>query len=131
MNLTLKKKIWIGFLALVAVFVINAVVIILTESNIQKSSDHISKGVDPAEQLLEDFKAVIIESKMYATNWVFLRYNQEDKDALVKLHQEKYPHLKSQITQLLPALNNRTIRDLTKLACKGFDELIIIEHDIR
>ncbi len=130
MNLSIQKKIWAGFSALVIVFLINGVLTIVTENNIQNISRQISTSVEPTEELLEDFKAEVIESKMYATNWVFLRYNDDDKKALKYLHNQKYPKLKSQLKALFPIVENDTIINSLNTAFMEFEALIIIEQNV-
>src|SRR5438445_6012589 len=96
-NITIKKRIYWSFSLLVSLFVINGVLTIITLNNNKKSSANLTKVVNPSLQAMEDFKKMMLESKMYATNWVFLRYKQEDKESLNKLHNTDYRELKERI----------------------------------
>ncbi len=130
MKASLKKRVWLSFLTLVLLFIVNGLITISAVHNIQKLSHRISTSVDPAETLLHSFKSLLIESKMYATNWVFLRSNDEDKKALKKMHSEDYPKLKSALNNLLPELNNDTITNGLKNIFSEFESLIKVEEDI-
>ncbi len=77
MGISIRNRIYWSFLVLVLLFIINGMVTILTLNKSKKLSDHISTVIDPAQQALGDFESLMIESKMYTTNWVFLRSNQE------------------------------------------------------
>ena len=69
----------------------NGIASLVTLNNNKKLSEHISAVVDPSLQSLEDFEDLLVASKMYTTNWVFLRSNQDDKEALKRLHDIDYP----------------------------------------
>jgi signal transduction histidine kinase len=86
--------------------------------------------IDPSQQALSDFKSLLIESKMYTTNWVFLRANSDDKEALQTLHIIKYPRLKSRLTGLFGQLNNKMLADSLNQIFREFDELLIAEKGI-
>src|SRR6185295_1944746 len=93
-NITIKKRIYWSFLLLVSLFVVNGVITIIILNINKKSSATLSKVIDPSLQAMDDLKKMMLESKMYATNWVFLRYKQEDKESLKKLHNSDYQELK-------------------------------------
>jgi len=75
MGISIRNRIYWSFLILVLLFVINGVVSVFTLNKSKKLSDHISNIIDPSQQGLSDLRSVLIESKMYTTNWVFLRSN--------------------------------------------------------
>ena len=112
------------------VFILNGAIIIATETRLGTLSQHIATYIDPTQRILQDFRAEIIESKMYATNWVFLRSNQEDKDELKRLHEKKYPEIKRQLRKLAPGVGNSELTTSIEMAFRQFDELIVIEQDI-
>jgi CHASE3 domain sensor protein len=86
--MSLKQKIYLSFSLLVLLFVINGVATIITLNNNKKLSENISRVIDPSLQATEDLGKILVESKMYSTNWVFLRSNQQDRDALTKCTSE-------------------------------------------
>ena len=76
---------------------------------------------------MEDLQDIMIESKMYTTNWIFLRANQEDRDALVKLHDIDYPTLKVKLNLLSGKWNNKYMTDSLNKLFTGFEQLLAIE----
>src|ERR1700688_2111021 len=111
MRISIRNRIHGGFLILVVLFAVNGIITILTLNKSKKLSDHISSVIDPAQQALSDFKSLMIESKMYTTNWVFLRSNREDKQALQQLHAIRYPMLKFKMNGLFAKLDNPRMND--------------------
>ncbi|MDB5156025.1 MAG: hypothetical protein JWR50_732 [Mucilaginibacter sp.] len=130
MGISIRNRIYWSFLVLVALFVINGLVTNFTLNKSKKLSGHISTVIDPSQQGLSDFRSLLIESKMYTTNWVFLRSNQEDKQALRLLHQTKYPHLKRQLTGLFVQLGSPKMSDSLRQVFKGFEDLLTIEKRV-
>jgi len=130
MNLSIKKRIYWSFALLVLLFVINGITSIITLSDNIKLSRRITAVIDPSLHAVEDFQDMLVESKMYATNWVFLRSNQADKDALQKLHDSRYPKLKIELNSLFLKLDNISMKDSLSNVFAGFEELIVIEKKI-
>src|SRR5689334_6918800 len=100
-NISIKNRIYWSFTLLVALFVVNGTMTIITLNNNKKASDHIATVIDPSLQAIEDLQDIASNSKMYTTNWVFLRSNEEDKDALKNLHSNGYPTQKRRLELLL------------------------------
>src|ERR1044072_8867486 len=107
MNLNIKQRIYWSFALLVCLFVVNGIITITTLNSIKKQSSRLSNVVDPSLQSLDDFKKMMLESKMYTTNWVFLRYKEEDKELLNKIHASDYKALKSRINTYTPQWINK------------------------
>jgi len=129
-NITIKKRIYWSFSLLVSLFVINGTLAFITLNNNEKSSANLSKVVDPSLLAMDDFKKMMLESKMYATNWVFLRYKQEDKESLKKLHNPGYGELKARINQYAGQWTNRNWVDSLDRVYAGFERLLEIEKSI-
>jgi len=128
-NITIKKRIYWSFSLLVSLFVINGALTIITLNNNKKLSANLSKVVDPSLQAMDDYKKMMLESKMYATNWVFLRYKQEDKELLKKLHNE-YGELKERINRYAGQWANKNWIDSLDRVNTGFEQLLQIEKSI-
>ncbi len=130
MTLSIRKRIYLSFSLLVILFVINGLITIFTLNNIRDVSMHLSNVIDPSLEAIRDFRKMMHESNSYTTNLVFLKYAQEDKLALEKLHSIEYPALKSQLRKnsLYWKANNWT--DSLNKVFKGFEDLLIIEKDI-
>jgi signal transduction histidine kinase/CheY-like chemotaxis protein/methyl-accepting chemotaxis protein len=129
-NFTLRKKIYLSFFLLVLLFVVNGIITLITLQNNKKLADNVSEVVDPALVGLNDLKQMMLESKMYTTNWVFLRSKQQDKDLLIKLHQSDYQALKSQINSYSAHWKNSYLKDSLQKVYTGFEELLLVEKAI-
>jgi signal transduction histidine kinase len=130
MGISIRNRIYWSFLILVLLFVINGLVTVFTLNKSRKLSEHISLTIDPTQQALGDFKSLMIESKMYTTNWVFLRSNLEDKQALKQLHAAKYPALKYKLNSLFLKGTNPGMKDSLQQVFKGFEHLLGVEKQI-
>jgi signal transduction histidine kinase/CheY-like chemotaxis protein len=130
MKLSIKRRIYWSFCLLVLLFVINGVVTILTLNSIKKSSSYLANVMDPSLQSLDDFKKMILESKMYTTNWVFLRTNQEDKNLLQKLHSTDYGAIKSKLNEYSSQWIFKDQADSLHKIYSGFEQLLGIEKGI-
>ena len=130
MNISLKRRIYLSFSLLVSLFVISGTFTIVTLDNVKQSYSHLSQVVDPSLQSLDDFKRMMLESKMYTTNWVFLRSSQEDKDALQKLHDHDYQELQSKLNKYAALWIYKSCRDSLQKIYAGFDQLLAVEKGI-
>ncbi len=130
MRISIRNRIYWSFLILVLLFVVNGLVTVFTLYKSKKLSDHISTVIDPSQQALSDFRSLMINSKMYATNWVFLRSNEEDKQALRSLHTGEYPGLKRKLNGLFVQLGNLQMTDSLAQIFKGFEGLLSTEQQI-
>jgi signal transduction histidine kinase/CheY-like chemotaxis protein/HAMP domain-containing protein len=79
---------------------------------------------------MDDFNKMMLESKMYVTNWVFLRYKQEDKESLKKLHNSDYGELKARINSYARHWTNKAWVDSLNRVYAGFERLLAMEKDI-
>jgi signal transduction histidine kinase/DNA-binding response OmpR family regulator len=130
MNISLKRRIYLSFSLLVSLFVISGTFTIVTLDNIKKSYGHLSQVVDPTLQSLDDFKKMMLESKMYTTNWVFLRSSEEDKAALQKLHDHDYKDLQTKLNGYAGQWLFKSCRDSLQKIYAGFDQLLSVEKGI-
>lgn len=130
MNITIRKRIYWSFLLLVSLFVINGAITIFIINSNKKSSAILSKVIDPSLQAMDDFKKMMLESKMYATNWVFLRYKQEDKELLKMIHNSDYGELKKRMNSYASQWTNKNWVDSLDRVYAGFERLLAMEKDI-
>jgi signal transduction histidine kinase len=130
LTISIKQRIYLGFFILVSLFAVNAVVTNMTLNSQQKSSTYLSETVNPSLETLGDLRSLVLESKMYTTNWVFLRYNQDDKNHLRELHQVKYPLIRQKITRLSQKWTVKGSNESLQEVLKAFDELLAIEKEI-
>jgi signal transduction histidine kinase/CheY-like chemotaxis protein len=130
MNITIKRRIYCSFTVLVSLFVINGIITFITLHNNKRSSANLSQVIDPSLQSLDRFERMMVESKMYTTNWVFLRYKQEDKNSLKKLHNFDYGKLRAHINRYARLWPNRNWADSLHKVYAGFDEVLVMERSI-
>jgi len=130
MNVSIKKRIYWSFFLLVFLFVANGIASLITLNNNRKLSEHVSIVINPSLQSLENLEDLLIVSKMYTTNWVFLRSNQDDKDALKRLHEVDYPTLKVKLNLLSGKWDNKHMVDSLNKIYTGFEQLLVIEKGI-
>jgi methyl-accepting chemotaxis protein len=129
-NISIRTRIYWSFFLLVILFVINGIITTVTLINNQKLSDHIYKVTDPSLRAMDDLNKMLIESKMYCTNWVFLRSSQSDKDALLKIHNTDYLKLRLKLTGFASQwINKRSVDSLYKVL-SGFELLQLEEKKI-
>jgi signal transduction histidine kinase len=130
MKNSIKLRIYISFLSLGSLFIINAIftVFILNES--KQLTDHMRNVVDPSLKKLDDLRDMLMQSKMYSTNWVFLRYSEKDKEALKQIHTKGYNDLKIQLHQLSAQWQSKENRDSLQHLFKGFENLLLQEKEI-
>lgn len=130
MTLSIKQRIYLSFLLLVCLFVLSSILVNITLRENTKLSARLTNVVNPSLETMDDFKKMMLESKMYATNWVFLRYKQDDKDHLRKIHQSEYADLKSRIALHSSYWTSKTYIDSIQKVFNGFEKLMEIEKEI-
>jgi signal transduction histidine kinase len=128
--MSIRQRIQWSFTLLVGLFVVNGVITIITLNSNKKLSARLSKVVEPSLQSMDEFKKMMLESKMYSTNWVFLRYKQEDKDMLKQLHDVDYAVLKKRINGYSSQWENKTWVDSLQKIYTGFEQLLHIEREL-
>jgi signal transduction histidine kinase len=129
-SISIKKRIYWSFSLLVFLFVINGIITILTINSNKKLTEHLSKGVEPSLQAIGDFEDMLVESRMYTTNWVFLRSNTEDKRQLEKIHQSGYNTIKLRLNGYATHWVNKNWVDSLNKVFTGFEELLAVEKNI-
>lgn len=126
----IRQRIYWSFSILVFLFVATGFVTILTINSNKRLSSHLSNIISPSLQALDDFHKVMLESKMYTTNWVFLRSKQEDKQSLKKLHNLDYTAVKTRLSRYTKNWVNQNWVDSMNNVFSKFEELLVIEKGI-
>jgi len=130
MKLSIKQRIAFSFWFLAVLFVINGAITVITLVEHQKLSENISTVVLPSMQGIDDFNTLLLESKMYTTNWVFLRSKQEDKNLLKKIHNTEYFAVKQQLTAYTNHWAQKGITDSLQQVYARFEKLLVTEKEI-
>lgn len=99
---TIGRRIGLGFGILIF---LTLFAFILTQNTLNKSrniNDAITNVISPSVAKLEELNLMVVRSKMYITNWVFITSSADnmDKVKLRKLINEDFPTLKSEIITL-------------------------------
>jgi signal transduction histidine kinase len=129
-HISIKQRIYWSFFLLVMLFVASVVVTNVTLNANRRLSEGLTEVVNPSIQGFDDFKKMLLESKMYTTNWVFLRYNEEDKLRLEQLHSVEYPDLKRRLLGYSKKWVTQKSKDSLNRIFIEFDELLAIEKNI-
>lgn len=92
------------------------------------NNDKINKVINPFVSDLDNLKDLLLESKMYSTNWVHLPNEIEDKKELSSIHNNRYVLLRNKIEKYAlnfkghDILNQFNAQKLIVLFCE-FDDL--------
>ena len=128
--MTIKAKIFLSFSVLVVLFVLNGVATIKTLNKNKQLAEHTVEVLTPSRDALDSLTLMLVESKMYSTNWVFLRYNDADKQSLRLIEDRQYGVLKQRLAFYSRQWNNTRWKDsLTKIQ-GGFEDLLTIDREI-
>jgi methyl-accepting chemotaxis protein/PAS domain-containing protein len=128
-NIRISQKIMGGFLAIIFIFILNAVIGLFSLKTSSDILQETSQIIDPSKEALNDFNLLTINSRMYITNWVYLRANEEDKTALKKIHQTEYIALKSEINALKPSWDKKQQQKIDSVFT-NFESLLKVEAEI-
>jgi signal transduction histidine kinase/ActR/RegA family two-component response regulator len=129
-GLNISSQIFLGFFVLIFLLIVNAGVsyFILRENT--EISGTISQSIAPSVKNIDDFNALVIESKMYITNWIYLKDKTSDKKKLIEIHQKRWPEIHDRLNSLLPDWEDSKLSNEVRVAFKDFEKLIAHEKDI-
>ena len=101
-RLTIGRNIGIGFGILITLTLVNFLATYVTLHNSKKINDEITQVNTPSVNALEDLNLLILRSRMYISNWVFIQSDENnlDKKRLFNLIKNEYPSLKKRIQKL-------------------------------
>jgi PAS domain S-box-containing protein len=128
--MSIKKRIYLSFSILISLFVVNAAITFIVLEQNKKLSFNISEVIVPTLQNLNDFQKMAIISRMYSTNWVFLRSSEEDINTLKELNEISYPSLKKRLNSLALSGIQKPFYDSLRHAFLDFESLIYAEKRI-
>ncbi|MCA6078877.1 GAF domain-containing protein [Fulvivirga sedimenti] len=130
MKFNIGKKIFLGFLVLIVLFVINASIIFYNAYRIDSAVTLSSEVIRPSKEGISDLILMVTRSKMLVTNWVYLQSNVDDKEALKQLHSREYPELKEELTLLKDQWASDSQKVFLDSAFITFEGLIDTEQEI-
>lgn len=123
-------KVTLAFVLVLAIVLVN---VVFNYYLIQKNKAKVAEMTDvinPYVEALEEMNLVVTEAKMYATNWVYLQNNVDDKKRLDSLHRHHYPNLRTRLEGFVGTIGKAADRDSLQAVFKRFDELIKVEKEI-
>lgn len=130
MHISIRQRIYWSFIFLVSLFVAAGIITNITLNNNRALSSRLTHVVDPSLQSIDEFKKMMLESKMYMTNWVFFRYKEDDKALLKNIHAREYQALKNKISGYSARWGSDNWQDSMDHVFKGFEQLLVIEKEI-
>ncbi len=130
MHISIRQRIYWSFILLVGLFVATGIITNITLYRNRQLSTRLTHVVDPSLQAQDEFKKMLLESKMYTTNWVFFRYKEEDKQLLKKLHNTDYFILKKKINYYSSRWSQPQWIDSMNSILRDFEQLLVVEKDI-
>ena len=129
-RLTIGNRILFGFLALIAIFIINAVIIFITGNKNDNIIENTSSVVDPSKDAMQELSLLATRSKMLTTNWVYLQSNADDKAALEALHELEYPELRDRLIILKESWSSEDEKKILDSVLVNFENLLEVEKEI-
>ncbi len=123
-------KVTFAFVLVILIVLINVVFNYYIIQKNKATIEQMTEVINPYIASLEELNLVVTESKMYATNWVYLQNNIDDKKSLDSLHKFHHPELKKKLDVFFDKLNKQSDRDSLQDVFKKFDDLIAVEKDI-
>ncbi len=101
-KLSITGKLTMGFGILLLAFIVNAVITVKSSIENRNLNEAISELYNPSAEALQKLRQNMVDSKMLIKNWVFIekQSNTDDKNRLVKLHEESIPALNQELQNL-------------------------------
>ena len=119
-----------AFYLVITIALLNAVVSSVLIFKNKKIIKHISEVINPYIDLLEKFNLLVTESKMFSTNWVYLQYNENDKQKLKDLIDIRFPNLKTQLLEFRKIHSEQFSNDSLPVVLNKFEALTVDEKEI-
>lgn len=127
----IKYQILAGFLALVIIFTFSSLYNIYTISKSRKTLSQLFEDKEPSVDVLNDFKVLIIRSRMLTTNWVYLRKNPGSKEELKKIQNKEYKIIKSKLKQCVAQWDDTSQVELLKDLYLDYDNLLTAQREVQ
>ena len=137
-----RKKSISGFPKITRLFVLilfflfgNVVYNFILTSNERNKIESVSNLLIPYLNSLDEFKDLIVESKMYSTNWVYLPSNVDDKKRLEAIHSIRFPKVKEKLNDFHASISreeslNKLIEDTLFSVVNEFEKIILSQKKI-
>ncbi len=120
----MDKRVYIVFILVVSVAIANAVLSTIKITNNKNAIFEITQSTNPTLDNLEDFHLLVTRSRMFISNWVYLRDNNNDKASLVHLNNINYPRLKRRLIVLTGKWRSQTNIDQVQQLFHEYESVI-------
>jgi signal transduction histidine kinase/CheY-like chemotaxis protein len=123
-------EIYIVFIVVIGISLFNA---IYSSINISKNQEVVNKIMTneiPSQQKLEKMNLLVVRSKMFTTNWVYLPGNSQEKEKLKILHTIEYPEIKNSFLNLINAWDDKDEVIAMSRLFADFEKLIINQRQV-
>lgn len=126
----IDTKIYIVFVAVIAIAFFNAVFSSYTILRSQETTQDIVNNSSPSREALTQLNTLVIKSRMLVTNWVYLPSNSADKEALKKINQSEYLKSKVKLTALMKNWDSGSRVASMKTIFKEYEDLMKVQERI-
>jgi PAS domain S-box-containing protein len=127
---SIKLRIYSSFLLFGFLFLLTALVVMATVYKTREKALHIATVIDPSIKQLADFHNIMLHSKIYSTNWVYLGEMQNDKDSLLKIHSSRYQQIKTNLYQLSDKWLSRENADSLESVLASSDKILAAQKKV-
>lgn len=123
-------KVTFAFILVLFIVLINVVFNYYIIRKNKATVEQMTDVINPYIASLEELNLLVTESKMYATNWVYLQNSIGDKKSLDSLHKFHHPRVKEKLSAFFDKLDKKSDKDSLQYVFKKFEELIEVEKGI-
>jgi methyl-accepting chemotaxis protein len=133
MNLTIARKLSLGFGLVVFVILLNVILTTIISRNNRYLNDLISQVFDPSVARLAELNNQVSNSKMLIKNWVFIDKvaDTPDKVKLKELHNTDFPELNKKILELATLWNeycSPEMQERYKKISSAITDSLFVQH---
>lgn len=129
-KINLKQKVLIVSGMLIAMFLINTIVSLLTVDQAKREINNSVEVLNPSLNLLNKFILVTTQSKMYVTSWINFPNDKVEKEKLKELHSFIFPELREKIgLQKKEWVNQQNAAKMDTIILR-FTELLDVQRKI-
>jgi signal transduction histidine kinase/DNA-binding response OmpR family regulator len=126
----IDTKIYIVFIAVVAIALFNAVYSSYTILKSQDTTQDIVNNSAPSREALTQLNNLVLKSKMHITNWVYLPSSSGDKLALKNINRNDYLRTKIRLKALMKQWSNVSRKTNVEKILTDFEELTVYQERI-
>ncbi|MEM7298269.1 MAG: HAMP domain-containing protein, partial [Bacteroidota bacterium] len=129
-NRSIGRKMKWSFVLIILINALFGLYTYLTLSHSIKVLNEVTEKIDPTVEKINDFVNLIIFSKSYTTNWVYVPKYEKDKKKLIEIHTDEFPRLKKDLIQRLDTVNNDSIDSSLLSSIIHFEKILSDQETI-